>query len=314
MVNWRADTAIAGLVLSLYCFYTAKKLNVKNEPLRLTKSCSEETMQQKLRAHLLAEACKKEIERRNKKNSLVERSAENTKLNVQPIALNPSELLNATAMRSFISSTIGDKFEKSDETFECGGVSRPVFYYRKNNNSNSITYIALANDREKNDQDIRYIQSGEQSLKIVLDNVKANYDIQKSEHPIGRILIPLQQIDRRHWTLLDVDFSNGTTHYDSKNTVVSCIANFWHGKGISLVKNTLKKAFPGSKYESKNTGEQSLQDNHNCGRYTLLKLLRLLELRQDVASIKDINQIFSPKCEETTRECDDSEEDIISIS
>jgi len=207
------------------------------------------------------------------------------------IRVTAGEKLKATEMRSFIETTLDQAIRKSDDTFEMGGVSRPRFYYIKDDRKKRITYIALANDSKANNQDIKYMQSGEQSLSIILNDIKTH--VSENKYLGYRILIPLQQISRKHWTLLDADLSTGAiTHYDSKGKIGNELANLWHSDGITFVKETLRESFPELVYKAKNTGKQSLLDDHNCGRYTLLKLLELLNPSTGIKSLKDINKIF----------------------
>lgn len=110
----------------------------------------------------------------------------------------PSQRLNSAAMRKYIVTALD--FEASEETFETGGVKRPVFFHKKEDGKpTKRTYIALANNRDPGDRESQ--TSGEQSISIVLQTIKDDLGSHKG---MTRILIPLQQIGKEHWTLLTI--------------------------------------------------------------------------------------------------------------
>lgn len=80
-------------------------------------------------------------------------------------------------------------------------------------------------------------------------------------------------------------------HYDSKSWFSgSHTKDSWTLGGSERVGNAVKERFSAEKVEMKYEGTQKLPDTHNCGRYTLIKLANLLNLKSDPLSLEDINQ------------------------
>ncbi len=119
-----------------------------------------------------------------------------------------------------------------------------------------------------------------------------------------KILIPLQQIGKTHWTLLaitltkkDAPSENNTytaeaTHYDSKGIINK--ARDASSKGKKYVDEQVKNHFS-AKVNYKYEGTQGLIDSHNCGRYTLTKLLALINPEENPKTIEDINRMINAK-------------------
>jgi hypothetical protein len=234
-----------------------------------------------------------------------------------PVTLDAGERLKSEHMRSFIRNNFiptsaDNPFKSVEKTFQRGGLTKSVFWSQEST-SGTMTYVALANDQEES-QSNAYKQSGEQSLLIVLKEIKSHIAMTKKYS--FRILIPLQQIDKEHWTLLAIisDPNNKSknnastitaTHYDSKAMLsasgakdnIHSLSCFFSQKisnsGISYVQTCVKKCFE-AEMKKEYTGKQILSDSINCGRYTLLKLGELLNLANAPRSKDEINAIFSP--------------------
>ena len=186
---------------------------------------------------------------------------------------------------------------ESKNKFENGGIQKPVFLYKEDSNSGKKTYIALAYNRDPSDLEAQC--SGEQSISTVLENIKE--DLAKNNNRNNaKILIPLQQIGKKHWTLLAItltkkdapsennEYTAEATHYDSKSQQNAL--RDWRSKGKKYVDEQVKNHFS-AKVAYKYEGTQGLLDSHNCGRYTLIKLLALINLdqpRKELAAINDM--------------------------
>ncbi len=204
--------------------------------------------------------------------------------------------LGSADMRKFIQKRMPD-FEAATNTFEVGGANKPVFFYKKRNRSpTQRTYIALAHNKEPNDS--KACKGGEQSISKVLEEVKSHLESEKDSNEETKLFIPLQQIDREHWTLLEIILGPGTTsengartvtatHYDSKSRWSQRKSEY------SYLEECLKNHFPEVKVKYEYLSTQSLWDCHNCGRYTLINLDSLINPSGRKLSLEDINQILA---------------------
>ena len=62
-------------------------------------------------------------------------------------------------------------------------------------------YVALARNREPGD--LKTQKSGEQSICTVLQEIKN--DLENDDcNGVTKTLVPLQQLDKMHWTLLEI--------------------------------------------------------------------------------------------------------------
>ena len=234
-------------------------------------------------------------------------SDENSSVKVKggyPVLL-PEERLNSSHMRTFISQ-LG--FRESEGTFPVGTSKKCKFFYKKGDSSQGKVYIALAHNKEKGHAEAQ--TSGENSLSTVLEKIKK--DIEKnlitnetdnSKAPI-KLLIPLQQISKKHWVLLEleVDISSLTAgkatvkHYDPKGKFsVSCAKDYWTSEARKRIKKWVQATFKDTREEDfkipEYTRKQGASDSINCGRYVLKKLFELLKQENHVMSIKDVNSI-----------------------
>jgi hypothetical protein len=207
--------------------------------------------------------------------------------------IEPTALLASAALRQYITKKLPD-FKAAKDTFEVGGVNRPVSFYKEKEDVHpkERKYIALAHDKEENNPEAQ--TSGERSLSIVLKDIKTHLESKTGNNEASiKILIPLQQIRKKHWTLLEIDLSNqSATHYDSKGI---CSASFLKDQSTSKIKQRIKEwvkeVFPNvGEVDFKYDNTQGLCDNHNCGRYTLIKLHSLLNPEAKILSLDDINK------------------------
>jgi hypothetical protein len=213
--------------------------------------------------------------------------------------IQPTARLNSGTMRECIKK-LGE-FKESELTFESGGVTKPAFFYEKNSNSGEKTYVALACNKEPGDRNAQC--SGEQSISIVLQNIIDDLNKDKNTSN-AKILIPLQQIGKQHWTLLAImltkkestsgndEYTAEATHYDSKG-LLNKTRDLW-SVGKKYVDKCVKDNFPDATVEYKYSGEQGLLDHHNCGRYTLIKLLALINSDQPHKKLATINDMINP--------------------
>ena len=204
-------------------------------------------------------------------------------------------------MRKVIQELMPD-FEAATNTFEVGVFNRPVFFY----SPTQRTYIALAHNKGPDDSDA--CKGGEQSISKVLEEVKSHLESEEDSNEETKLFIPLQQIDRKHWTLLEIILGPGTTsengartvtakHYDSKGRssqyVADLVLAFFGKSEYSYLEECLKNHFPKVEVEYKYLGNQNLWDCRNCGRYTLINLYSLINPSDSTLSPEDINQILA---------------------
>jgi myosin heavy subunit len=217
-----------------------------------------------------------------------------------------SDPLTSSHMRQFIEKYhFTAEFEKSEKKFKVGGSTpKCTFYYKQDDELKHCIYIACANDSAEENYTTSYITSGEQSIDIVLKAVQEHYKEMENYHK--RIFILLQQLSREHWTILNINVNldrhnTSAIHYDSRGKFVSTCANTFNAfsnllrdkekqSGNSCIETTLQNCFSKDVYQSEATGTQKFWDNHNCGRYALLKLINLLEPDPSIKSIDEINQ------------------------
>ena len=194
-------------------------------------------------------------------------------------------------MRKVIQELMPD-FEAATNTFEVGVFNRPVFFY----SPTQRTYIALAHNKGPNNS--KACKGGEQSISKVLEEVKSHLESEEDSNEETKLFIPLQQIDRKHWTLLEIILGPGTTsengartvtatHYDSKSRWSQRKSEY------SYLEECLKNHFPEVKVKYEYLSTQSLWDCHNCGRYTLINLYSLINPSGRTLSLEDINQILA---------------------
>lgn len=233
----------------------------------------------------------------------------------KPAPLNVDKRLASAHMRGFIESqfmTCLQGFKESEDIFSRGGVVKHTFFFREDDISGDRTYIALANDYQADDQSIKYVESGEQSISIVLNEIKNDLEKTQDNGSNTQIFIPLQQIAKEHWVLLEIvlrpdNKSASSTDtitaqcYDSKVKVSGSHWNdSWLGSNrprIDYVNACVKEQFDVDTewiYE----GTQAHLDDHNCGRYTLIKMGTLFRLESASKSIEEINEILAPGGEE----------------
>jgi IQ calmodulin-binding motif len=208
--------------------------------------------------------------------------------NGAPTKIIPELCLASSEMRKYITTEL-PYFTASADTFSTGGTERPLFLYKEN------VYIALAHNKETGDS--KACTSGEESLSKVLEAIKKHLDskTENNEAPI-KILIPLQQISKAHWTLLEINMSSLTgsdataTHYDSKGQVsLSHLRDVVCPKAKRRITEWVQQYFPYVKKVSfEYDGVQ--HDRHNCGRYTLIKLRSFLNPEAQRLSLADINK------------------------
>jgi len=210
-------------------------------------------------------------------------------------------------------------FEASKKNFKCGGVEKNLFFYKQDNNSKEKTYIAFAHNEESGHFTAQ--RGGERSISEVLEEIKNSLEEDKEKKITKfKILIPLQQISKGHWTLLEIRSTPSTTpeknvsplcatHYDSKGFMT---ASFFKDfllpearKGRQRVEEAVKILGEGTKVTHRYKGTQGTLDHHNCGRYVLLQLGKLLELKSAPQTIADINKILSgaKKDEQSATDC-----------
>jgi myosin heavy subunit len=205
--------------------------------------------------------------------------------------------LPSWAMRKYIIENLPG-FEASEATFNTGGVDRPRFFYKKEvGRSERMVCIALAHNKRENDAGAE--KSGERSLQVVLNDINEYLAIRPSsaETPTS-ILIPLQQISKKHWTLLEIHVSASleggvaATHYDSKRLLsFSRTKDTLFSNAGERITAWVQEAFSTeSKVEFKYCGEQGVNDCINCGRYTLIRLRRLLDPETPELSLEEINR------------------------
>ena len=133
--------------------------------------------------------------------------------------VDPKNRLNAGNMRNFIKEHLN--FKASTTQFEAGGLEKPVFYY-DDSNSEEMVYVALAHNRDPSklapqDKTNRTYQTcGEQdvaaTLQVVIEDFKSNTD-----RRTAKILMPLQQIGKEHWVLLDINTQKRDSTSTEKN-------------------------------------------------------------------------------------------------
>ncbi|MFM2428491.1 MAG: hypothetical protein RL012_375 [Bacteroidota bacterium] len=228
----------------------------------------------------------------NYSGNIAEENSGSTKINSQ-------SCLPSWAMRKYIIENLPG-FEASEATFNTGGVDRPRFFYKKEvGRSERMVYIALAHNKRENDAAAE--ESGERSLQVVLDDIKKDLAERKTTTqplPSTSILIPLQQISKKHWTLLEIHVSASleggvaATHYDSKRLLsFSRTKDTLFSNAGKRITAWVQEAFSTeSKVEFKYCGEQGVNDCINCGRYTLIRLRRLLDPETPELSLEEINR------------------------
>lgn len=232
--------------------------------------------------------------------------------------LKVDERLASTHMRGFIESqfmTCLEGFKESEDAFSSGGVMKHTFFFREDDVSGDRTYIALANDYPEDDQNTKYVKSGEQSISRVLNEIKNDLDRAQNNSVNTQILIPLQQIDKEHWILLEIVLkpgngpesnTGGTTTaqcYDPKTWISgSNLVDWWiNPQRMNYVNDCVKEQFSVDTVWMRQ-GVQAIGDNHNCGRYTLIEMGSLLRLENAPQSLKEINEILAPESGKQQRE------------
>ena len=240
--------------------------------------------------------------------------------------VDPRNRLNAGNMRGFIKECLD--FKASTACFTAGGLQKPVFYY-DTSNSEEIVYIALAHNRDpskltpQDKTNKTYQTCGEQDVAETLKIVRADFE-KNQDRKTAKILMPLQQIGKAHWVLLAISTQKGdgtptrdrpaATQYDSKGNANKVRDVYNRLSGVKYVKSLLSRtrgnAMTGNEnveaavkttmdenieMQYKYSGIQKILENHNCGRYTLLKLMELLDPETKIKSIADINYILAPQ-------------------
>ena len=206
--------------------------------------------------------------------------------------LHAKSCLGSSEMRQYIAGELPD-FKESKSTFPVGSVTKPKFFY----DATEKRYIALAHNKDESDTEA--VKGGERGLSEVLNDIKNDLDSRSSSAKIPtRILIPLQQISKGHWTLLAINTqASGTgpttaTHYDSKGRFSASRAkDMLASKAQRRITKWVQGAFSTkNKVKFEYCGEQGMLDFHNCGRYVLIKLRGLLDPGATKLSIDDINK------------------------
>jgi hypothetical protein len=136
----------------------------------------------------------------------------------------------------------------------------------------------------------------------VLKDIKTHLESKtENNEAFIKILIPLQQIDKKHWTLLAIDLSvltanNETaTHDDSKGLISrSYIRDISAPASMDRIKKWVQNSFPNIKeVDCQYCNAQGLWDSHNCGRYTLIKLYSLLNPKAQGLFLEAINKLLN---------------------
>jgi hypothetical protein len=204
--------------------------------------------------------------------------------------------LDSSDMRYVITTLVG--VSQSQGTFDSGGVCKNNFFYKNDSASGQKTYISLAHDEKGNDA--QRTQCGERSISEVLAEIKKLISDQgKDSIQNSQILILLQQIEKAHWTLLEINTNPlSAKNHDSKAPIsLSRIVDWWDKE--LTVECAVNKEF-GVTMEYQYSGTQRIQDHHNCGRYALMRLQELIGLTtpdESKKGLEEINQILcGQKC------------------
>ena len=206
------------------------------------------------------------------------------------------ERLDSSHMRYVITQLNG--FSQSKAAFESGGVDKNNFFYKNDSISGQKTYISLAHDEKGNDA--QKTRCGERSISIVLAEIeKLISDQGRNNTENSKILILLPQIEKAHWTLLEINTNpSSAQNHDSKGSVsLSRTVDFLSKK--SAVERVVSEKFEVEmKYQY--GGTQGVSDHHNCGRYALIQLKKLIGSTTSDESkneLEDINRILcGQKC------------------
>ena len=235
-----------------------------------------------------------------------------TQVSIESDSQQKTKKLGGSEIRGFIRSQFMvdlKGFEASKDTFLSGGVRKATFFFWQDSNSGDNTYIALANDYDYQEiaQGIKYLQSGEQSVAIVLSKIKEHLEtICRGTGGSTQILIPLQQLDKEHWTLLEIVLGPSNKSGGRTNTIAKCydskgwasnsnFVDFWvNARRIVYVKSCVNEQF-GVDIEWIREGKQGVIDGHNCGRYTLIKMGQLLRVKNAPDSIDGINRVLATR-------------------
>ncbi|MHA7877710.1 MAG: hypothetical protein ACX93T_02155 [Bacteroidota bacterium] len=209
----------------------------------------------------------------------------------------PDKQLNSGDLRKYIIDNIvrRDIFRETSETFEVGGIKKALFFYKDIDSDLKRIYIALANTIEvENSHSITAIASGEQSIDIVLEKIKNDFS-HNEKLSSARILMPLQQLGRKHWVLMDIKIEKTTdenalnttaVYYDSKNRFLGELTNMCFKKDISVIKNAVKTYFDAEQVISIYSGSQFFLDTEHCGHYTLKMLEERLVEKERMNELK----------------------------
>ena len=233
-------------------------------------------------------------------------SEEDTQTPMQPYRVDETRQLDAGHVLQYIKQ-LG--FKASNEIFQYGmeGQTRNMFFHKKDTGTGENTYITLANDTDNKDGENRQNLNGTENLDQILDSIAKEH--MKVTGP-KKILIGLQQTQKKHWTLLEIYLKPNeksqdkactvtATHYDSKGTVGGTCADIVFkciGRSrTNYVEQCVKKYFPDTEHVNyQYSGDQSTWDHHNCGRYMLAKMTNLIYPEEEKArTISDINKIIN---------------------
>ncbi len=218
--------------------------------------------------------------------------------------------LSSMHMRGYITKNFPD-FAPSVDSFEAGGIRKPIFFCKEDvGRRKEKVYIAFAHNQENDSE--QALTSGEESLQTVLEYIKRDLkDENRNPKAPIRLLIPLQQIRKEHWTLLEIKIASlleshaAATHYDSKGKRSFSYArdfrpmsnapariNTWVREFLDN-RNGSKKKVVAFKYD----GVQPFIDSKNCGRFVLIKLHSLLDPGAQRLSIDDINKVLNAEAQ-----------------
>ena len=214
--------------------------------------------------------------------------------------------LSSMHMRGYITKKFPD-FAPSVDSFEAGDIRKPIFFCKEDvGRRKEKVYIAFAHNQEKDSE--KALTSGEESLQTVLEYIKKDLEDENrnSKAPI-RLLVPLQQIRKEHWTLLEIKIASllegraAATHYDSKGKRSFSYARDFRPMSNAPARiNTWVREFLDNRDDSKKKvvafkydGVQPFIDNKNCGRFVLIKLHSLLDPGAQRLSIDDINKVLN---------------------
>lgn len=205
--------------------------------------------------------------------------------------------LGSAEMRNYIKKL---NFSPSEGQFESGGVMKENFFYKKGGGES--IYIAPANDIVDNGSR-DYTLSGERNIDEVITEIISDLQNDGAENGLKnqvKILIPLQQNNKAHWTLLEITLKiqSGTdrhtitsTHYDSKSQYTGVFVD-WLKSTSDYISNTITKHFNDIELRYIYSGKQGVFDHVNCGRFTACKMTKFLypDLNYNIG---DIDKIIS---------------------